>query len=177
MNSSEPGHPVIYLKAAEIYFSDEPASVLTVLGSCLAVTMFHRPLGIGSICHGLLPRCTQRTSCRERCREEARYVECSIEQMVKRFTRIGALLREIEVKIFGGADMFAARPDSNGPVTVGKQNIATAMRIIKKEGLRIVSSDVGGVQGRKKFFNTRSGEVLLKRLQPGIILADNGAVE
>jgi len=104
-------------------------------------------------------------------------VECSIEQMVKRFTRIGALLREIEVKIFGGADMFAARPDSNGPVTVGKQNIATAMRIIKKEGLRIVSSDVGGVQGRKIFFNTRSGEVLLKRLQPGIILADNGAVE
>jgi len=33
------------------------------------------------------------------------------------------------------------------------------------------------VQGRKIFFNTRSGEVLLKRLQPGIILADNGAVE
>jgi len=104
-------------------------------------------------------------------------VECSIEQMVKRFTRIGVMLREIEVKIFGGADMFAARSDSGGPATVGKQNIATAMRIIQKEGLRIVSMDVGGVQGRKIFFNTQSGEVLLQRLQPGIILTDSGAAK
>ncbi len=168
---------MIYLKAAEIYFSEEPASVLTVLGSCLAVTMFHQHLGIGAICHGLLPQCAKRTACSEPCMDEARYVECSIERMVKRFTRIGALLREIEVKIFGGADMFAARPDSDGPVPVGKQNIATAMRITKEKGLRIVSLDVGGVQGRKIFFNTRSGEVLLKRLQPSIILADNGMVE
>jgi chemotaxis protein CheD len=176
MNSSEPKLPVIYLKAAEIYFSKEPVSVLTVLGSCLAVTMFHQHLGTGAICHGLLPQCAKRRLCSEPCVDEARYVECSIEQMVKRFIRIGALLQEIEVKIFGGADMFAARPDS-GPVAVGKQNIATAMRIIKEKGLRIVSLDVGGVQGRKIFFNTRSGKVLLKRLQPSIVLADSGVVE
>src|SRR3990172_5959456 len=177
MNSFESKLPVIYLKGAEIYFSEKPASVLTVLGSCLAVTMFHRPLGIGSICHGLLPQCTQRSACRESCRTEARYVECSSEQMVERFTRIGVMLREIEVKVFGGADMFTAQPASGGPVTVGKQNIATAMMIIQKEGLRIVSMDVGGVQGRKIFFNTQSGEVLLQRLQPGIILTDSGAAK
>jgi chemotaxis receptor (MCP) glutamine deamidase CheD len=31
--------------------------------------------------------------------------------------------------------------------------------------------DVGGAQGRKLFFNTATGEVLLKRLQPGVIVA------
>jgi chemotaxis protein CheD len=35
---------------------------------------------------------------------------------------------------------------------------------LKSEGLQLHVVDVGGLQGRKIFFNTHTGEVLLKRL-------------
>ncbi len=177
MSFGESGAPVVYLKAGELYFSDKPAVVLTVLGSCLSVTMFHRRLGIGAICHGLLPQCRERTVCSGDCKEEARYVECSIRMMLRRLSRLGIPFREVEVKIFGGADMFGKRLDGRGAILVGKQNIETAQKIMDKEGIKIISMDVGGTQGRKLFFSTETGEVLLKRLQPSVVLADNGVLE
>lgn len=35
---------------------------------------------------------------------------------------------------------------------------------MKSEGLTLITRDVGGIQGRKIFFYTHTGEVLLKRL-------------
>ena len=60
MSLDESKFPVIYLKSGEIYFTEEPVIVLTVLGSCVSVTLFHRRLGYSAICHGLLPRCRAR---------------------------------------------------------------------------------------------------------------------
>lgn len=176
MNQIESRLPVIYLKTAEMIFTEQPASVLTVLGSCLAITMFHRPFGIGAICHGLLPQCSKKKTCNKGCKDEARYVECSIEQMISWFLRVDVILGEVEIKVFGGADMFSTRNDAEGPATVGKQNIETAMRLIKNKGLHIVAMDVGGEQGRKIFFNTLSGEVLLQRLPLNAVLRD-GAIK
>ena len=49
MSPNEDDLPVIYLKAGELHFSDKPSSVMTVLGSCLSVTMFHRAARVGAI--------------------------------------------------------------------------------------------------------------------------------
>jgi chemotaxis protein CheD len=163
--------PVIYLKTGEIHFSEQSASVFTVLGSCLAVTMFHRRSGISAICHGLLPECLEKERCGN-CREPGKYVECAIQWMMKRYKQQGVSLHDIEIKVFGGADSFSAEPGGRrGISSIGQRNTMTAMETLEKEGLRILSSDVGGATGRKLFFNTQTGEVLLKRLQPRVILA------
>jgi chemotaxis protein CheD len=133
--------------------------------------MFHRRLGIGAICHGLLPQCREKTECTGDCLEGMKYVDCSIHRMAKHFRRLGAAPHEIEVKVFGGADMFGARPGGMGGISVGKQNAEKALEIVKKEGLRVTAQDLGGTQGRKIYFNTETGEVLLKRLQPNVVLA------
>lgn len=164
--------PQIYLKAGEIVFSDKPHVVLTVLGSCLSVTLFHRQSGLNAICHGLLPHCREREGCGGECREMAKYIECSLAWMLKRFREAGIPPKDLEVKVFGGADMFGNRPDERGPISVGKQNIAVAQRIIESEGLAVVSMDVGGRQGRKLYFNAQTGEVMLKRLTPNVVLAE-----
>jgi chemotaxis protein CheD len=172
MNSDEQDLPVIYLKAGELHFSDKPSSVMTVLGSCLSVTMFYRKTRIGAICHGLLPKCRERTACSGNCSERARFVECAIEMMAKLFDSAGVRRSEIEVKVFGGADMFSTRLGSKNSISVGKQNIEIAREALEKLGLRIIAMDVGGTTGRKVFFNAHTGEVLMKRLQATIILAD-----
>ena len=171
MSISEETLPVIYLKTGEIHFSEQSASVFTVLGSCLAVTMFHRRLGIGAICHGLLPECLEKERCGGDCPEPGKYVDCAIRCMTKRFKQLGVLLHEIEVKVFGGADTFSAAPGGRRGFSIGQRNTEIAMQSLKKEGLSILSLDVGGATGRKLFFNTHTGEVLLKRLQPRVILA------
>jgi chemotaxis protein CheD len=95
--------------------------------------------------------------------------------MLKLFDRFDVKRRELEVKVFGGADMFDAARNGRATFSVGKLNISTAKKIIEQEGLSIVSMDVGGTQGRKLYFHTQTGEVLLKRLQPRVILPGNGA--
>jgi len=157
--------PLVYLKPGEMYFSREPVVVVTVLGSCLSVTMFHRRRGLGAICHGLLPKCSGEKECYGDCLEKFKYVDCSIQRMVRIFDRYKVMRSEIEVKCFGGADMFTRQVERPGVVSVGRQNIISAEKILRSEGLKLNVKDVGGLQGRKIFFNTHTGEVLLKRLK------------
>lgn len=154
--------PVLYLKPAEMHIADSPSIVKTVLGSCVSITMFNRRLKVGAICHGMLPHCRRKAGCRDECAEGFKYVDYSIRQMLERFRSMGIGHREIEVKLFGGADMFAT--DAGERETVGVQNTKTALRIFEKERLTLRTSDTGGSQGRKLFFYTHTGEVFLKRL-------------
>ncbi len=148
----------IYLKPGEFYAAQSPAMVSTVLGSCIAVTFFSPRTGTGGICHALLPR-------NPASHEVAtfRYVDSSILYMVRRFDVMGIDRSEMEVKVLGGADVLDAL--NGAAVSVGRQNIEAAFRIIEREHLSIAVTDVGGNIGRKICFRTNTGRVLLKRLR------------
>ncbi len=156
----------IYLKPGGIFLGDRPATISTLLGSCVAVTMFVRRLEAGAICHGILPSCRGNRSCAggDLCVEGIRYVDCSIRRMYEWLRQFGVGRGEIEAKVFGGSDMFSAGEDPSR-VTVGKQNIIRAFQVLDEEKLRVAASDVGGQVGRKILFSTQTGEVLLKHLQ------------
>lgn len=156
--------PVVFLRAGEMHFTARPELVVTLLGSCLSVTMFNRRTKLGGVCHSIMPRCERRTQCVENCLEAFRYVDCSIRMMVHLFEGHKVKRNEIEVKCFGGANMFSRRAQVSGSIFIGKQNIQTAKQIIRSEGLNLLAMDVGGLQGRKIFFYTDTGEVYLKRL-------------
>ena len=164
MNRMREQLPMVHLKAGEMHCADRPTLVVTVLGSCLSVILYNRRLGIGGICHGLLPSCSRQKTCNGDCTEKFRYVDCAIRQMVKIFDRSGVKRSEIEVKCFGGADMFSRPIEKPGILSVGRQNSEAADEVMKREGLTLITRDVGGLQGRKILFYTHTGEVLLKRL-------------
>lgn len=151
----------IYLKPSEIYFAERASLIETVLGSCISVTMYDRRSGVGIICHCLLPRCKNERPCERRCPDGPKYVDCSMRRMIEQFDSHDVKRNDIEVKMFGGADMFAG----GKAASVGRQNIETAMNVIASEGLNLIALDVGGTQGRRIFFNTHTGEVFLKRLK------------
>jgi len=157
--------PTVYLKPGDMHFSAEQNVVITVLGSCLSVTMFSRSRGLGGICHSLLPQCDGQTRCLGECLEGFKYVACSIRRMVRLFDRQRVRRSDIEVKCFGGADMFTKTIDRPGLASIGRQNITAAEQVLKSEGLKMHAVDVGGLLGRKIYFYTDTGEVLLKRLR------------
>jgi len=154
----------IYLKPGELCLSTCSMKITTVLGSCIATTMFHRKSGIGAICHAVQPECRYKPNCDRLCAEKFKYVTCVIPEMIQRMFGFGAKTDDLEIKLFGGANILERSKEIGRAKSVGQQNVEAAMKVIEKNGLKLKVVDVGGVQGRKVIFETRSGDVMLKRL-------------
>lgn len=151
----------VYLKPGELCIAGEPTTVITVLGSCVSVTLFSRRLRLGAICHGAMPHCRKVKKCHELCEDAFKYVDCSLHYMIARMRGCGCLDNEIEVKLFGGADTLSSKKEN----TIGSMNVKMALEIIRHEHLRIIAADVGDSFGRKIIFLTHTGDVFLKRLK------------
>ena len=92
----------IFLKPGEVASATEPARVSTILGSCIAVTIFNQRLRIGAICHALLPK-------NPKGHDALRYVDSAISSMLQKFEAMGIGKNEMEVKLLGGADVLERR--------------------------------------------------------------------
>ncbi len=155
MNLQDAQPDKIYLKPGELIIMDEPMIVTTVLGSCISVTMLHPPTGTAAICHAMMPKDHGSVS--------FKYADTSVHHMVKCFVHRKIRLENIQVKLFGGADMFKSDDSIAHNITVGRQNIAVALGCLKEYGLIPAAFDVGGSQGRKLIFRTDTGIVFLKK--------------
>ena len=96
--------------------------------------------------------------------EACRYVDFSIRHLARQFDALGADRRDLEVKLFGGADVLPVAGTPRSKPTVGAQNCRAAEEVLAEEGFRVSASDVGGTRGRRIHFHTGTGEVLLHRL-------------
>ena len=152
--------PEFYLQPGEIHLARSPAILKTVLGSCVGVTFWSPRLGIGALCHGVLPRCPPGV----RDAEGYRYVDFAITDLARQFESFGALRGEVQVKVFGGADVLPVNPDLSWKGTVGHQNWHIALEVLGDQNFTVLASDLGGSVGRTIQFHTGTGEVLLRRL-------------
>jgi len=151
----------LFLRPGEIVVSREQLRVTTLLGSCVAVTLFVPRLPLAGICHALLPVCRSAAPC---CNGEAgRYVECAVQFMLEQFSQYGVLPGEIQAKIFGGSFMFDTLDGRRR--SVGRQNIEMALQVLQLYGVKVLTQDLGGPRGRKIIFDTLTGEVFLRRLR------------
>jgi chemotaxis protein CheD len=170
-----PTAPEIYLKPGEYFLGDQPVLVHTVLGSCVAVSMFHRHSRLAALCHAVQPDCGTTGACQNRCAHPYRYITCMIPAMIRAFCSRQIHPADIEVKLFGGATMIGHPDGRQRQPAVGAMNLAAARKIIKARGLHLQAADVGGPLGRKIIFDTRAGVVMVKRMQKiPPALTDNG---
>jgi chemotaxis protein CheD len=94
--------------------------------------------------------------------EAYNYVDTWIQIMLELMAGHGALA-SLEVKVFGGADMFP--PSLAGRAgAVGAENSAVAMDQLQARKLRVLRTDLGGDRGRHVRFDTETGEVLVRYL-------------
>jgi chemotaxis protein CheD len=151
-----------YLKPGEAIIASGDSTITTVLGSCVSVTFYSPPHNLGGMTHGVLPFFPQTGRKSTEAEAVFRYVDTSIEQIVKRLTSRGITLKGLRVKVFGGADVLG-KP-SGSTWSVGRKNVEAALQTLARLELPIERTDVGGEQGRKIIFSTLTGQVLLKRL-------------
>ena len=153
---------VVYVQPGESHLVREPAVLRTLLGSCVGIAFRAPRLGLGALCHPMLPCCPARQAAPLTHSAGRRYVDFAIRDLARQFDALGARREEVEVKLFGGGDVLVMINDSARP-SVGKLNIESAMRVLAAEGFAITASSLGGKRGVNIYFNTKTGEVLLQR--------------
>jgi chemotaxis protein CheD len=163
MGQPDAALPEIYVLPGESHLVTEPMILRTVLGSCVGIA-FHIPrLGIGALCHPMLPSYLAKPEANHSLAERRRYVDFAIRDLAGQFEALGARRDEVRVKLFGGADVLLVVNAASRP-TVGALNCEAALRVLEEKGFEVVASSLGGTTGVHIKFNTETGVVLLKRL-------------
>jgi chemotaxis protein CheD len=163
MQQPDEALPERYLLPGESHLVKEPMILRTVLGSCVGIAFFIPRLGIGALCHPMLPSYPLKPPADRSIAGGRRYVDFSIRDLAAQFASLGVRPGEVQVKIFGGGDVLLTVNAASRP-TVGRLNCESALRVLEEHGFQVVASSLGGTSGVHIKFNTETGEVLLKRL-------------
>jgi len=148
--------PQVYLEPGDFHFGAAPLRLVTLLGSCVTVTLWHPRRHIGGMCHIQMPgRGAQRGS--ETL--DGRYADDAFALFDQILTRHGSAHQEYVAKLFGGGNMF---PDNlAGSIEVGNRNVVAARRLLAERKLQPAKEHVGGAGHRKLIFDLATGDVWL----------------
>jgi len=147
-------HKRIFLSPGEVACAAEPTLITTVLGSCVAVTLWDCLQHRGGVNHFVLPYNTPT-------REGTRYGEMAIAQLVDQMVALGATPRSLQAKVFGGAGVLVLGGEHG---SVGAANVALAMADLSRRRIPVMACRTGGKRGRLLIFDTATGDAFVRRL-------------
>lgn len=142
-------HRRVYLLPGTLHCAAEPTVVTTVLGSCVAVCLWHPARRVAGINHFLLPSGEH----------SLRYGDIAIPALVEEMLRRGCHLHGIEAKVFGGAAVLRGEPSAHD---IGPKNIDMAVEHLAHLGIPVVAQRTGGRSGLSLRLFTATGEVLVR---------------
>jgi chemotaxis protein methyltransferase CheR len=160
--SVPPRAPVVEEKvimAGQVFASDKPARVSTVLGSCVAACLFDPIAGVGGMNHFMLPDGSEPAL-------PARYGVHAMELLINEIMKRGGDRRRLQAKLFGGAQVVNG---GSSILNVGQRNVAFAKEFLGMEGIPIVSKCLGGTVGLKVRLFTHTGKVLAKPVDGSLL--------
>lgn len=146
----------VFLQPGEHYFGDRQTRVRTLLGSCVAVTMWHPILLVGGMCHFMLPTRAKRVN-----GLDGKYADEALELLFQEARDVGTHPREYQVKLFGGGNMFP-KNSNDTPRHVGLKNTEVARSLMQHHGLEVMAEHMGGQGHRNVLFDIWSGDVWMK---------------
>jgi chemotaxis protein CheD len=150
----------IFLQPGEIFFGDNETRIRTLLGSCVAITVWHPRRKIGGMCHYMLPA-------RRRGKKfqvlDGRYADEALLLLLKEILRAGTNPYEYEVKLFGGGNMFAATTRAQQQLNVADRNVDAGRALLQQHGFTALVEHLGGRGHRQIIFEVGSGDVWLRQ--------------
>ena len=139
----------LYVHPGQVCVGAGAESFITILGSCVAVCLHDAALGVGGLNHFLLPQPADGTE------QSPRYALGAIERLIAQLAARGARKERLAAHVVGGASVLQAF--SNDTNHLGKRNVTAACETLARLRIPVVSTDVGGIRGRKLVFTPRDG--------------------
>ena len=153
-----PGQELV-LMPGQMHLGHRVSRLRTLLGSCVAITLWHEARRIGGMCHFLLP--TRNRNPGQPL--DGRYGDEAVEAMVTALRRLGTEPADYICHLYGGADTM---PDgANLKFNVGERNIEKGWSLIDQHGFQLEGVDVGEDVPRTVMLALADGEVTMRRGQ------------
>ncbi len=151
----------IVLKIGELVFGRGKKRLQTLLGSCVAITLWHPQKKLSGMCHFSLPARGEAESDKEL---DPRYGDDSIALFKRLAEKNGTLLREFHARIYGGGNMLKFSKvkrvicQSDAEFShVGRLNAAQAFCLLMQEQVKIIETNIGEQGYRKVDFDPVTG--------------------
>jgi chemotaxis protein CheD len=149
-----------FLRPGEFYFGSD-ALVETLLGPCVAITLWFPLVRKGGICHFMLPQRGRHLPVHQG-DPDGRYGREAWLWLVQQVSAHDLLLAEAEIKLFGGSRVLVGQAAAKAS-DIGNQNISVAEACVSEAGLLVSGRDVGGDGHRVLRFDLQTGDVWVRR--------------
>lgn len=159
MECTPDGYLDVFLNPGEHYFGECETRIRTLLGSCIAVTMWHPGRRVGGMCHFLVPAPGRRRIGTGGL--DGRYGREAILMLLRDAVAADSDPGACQFKMFGGGNMFPALTAGEGN-DLGARNSMFVEDILGLLGHSIEAHHVGGVGHRTVAFDVWSGDVWLR---------------
>jgi chemotaxis protein CheD len=153
----------IFLQPGELYFGEEKTRIRTLLGSCVAVSLWHPRLRIGGMCHYMLPHRPVRGDDEPL---DGRYAEEAMHLFMRELRRSRTSPADYQVKLFGGGRMFEHVDRTRRHIDISERNMQAGRDLVARHGFRLQAHDMGGQGHRNVILDLWSGDVWIKRVPP-----------
>ena len=144
----------VFVIGGKLVVSETPREFVTILGSCVSVCLWNKKTWMGGMNHFLLPETVN----------DAKSLNggiSSTRKLIQLMTLKSLSVKNLEAQVFGGANRFFGEDSF---LNVGTQNVRAAQFVLEEAGIPILQSDTGGQPGRKIYFNTQTGKVVIQKI-------------
>jgi chemotaxis protein CheD len=138
-----------------LFVTNEPFYIQTILGSCVAVCLYDQVKRIAGMNHYMLPLWNGQGLA------SPKYGNIAIEKLLEKVISYGSHKSNLIAKLFGGADIISTQKDL---FKIGSRNIELGISMLRDYNIPVVSSSLGGKQGRKIHMSSITGEVQQKMI-------------
>ena len=132
--------------------SREAIRLTSILGSCVAITMYAPKLHLGMLSHVVLPNGNGNHTA------PAKFADTAVPYMLSAMQEHGARRSELVAKVAGGACMFGG----GRFMDIGESNARVAIALLEAAQVPIVGRDIAGTVGRRICFDLSTGELTVE---------------
>jgi len=159
---SSEGIDSLFLNVGEFFFTSTHCQLHTILGSCIAITLWHPKYKIGGMCHFVLPGGRDfKRQLEDPSRINGRYSDSAMALFERDARRYNTKLSDYQAKIFGGSNMltksFLAEDD-----LIGNKNTKAAINHLSERNIPLMVANVGETGYRRIVMDVASGDVWVK---------------
>lgn len=119
------------------------------LGSCVATCLYDSEDNRAGLAHVMLPE--------EDGEDSSKHADVLIGSLLDEMNRRGSETSDLEARIYGGASMF------DNSFDIGERNVDSVEEVLSRKGIPIKERDTGGDKGRAVWFNSKTGNVVVRK--------------
>jgi chemotaxis protein CheD len=153
----------LYLLPGALYIGNEVQEVKTLLGSCVAITLWQPKDKVCGMTHIVLPSGRHDEN-------NPKFATGAIQHLMQTIAKYGYQPKDFKTGVYGGGRMFG-KGTEQGIIDVGNSNVKKTLALLGEAGFPVGEQDVQGSVYRHVLMDRSTGAVRIKRTEVSATMA------